>query len=91
MADNQPKFVVSEELAAQAKARMMDQPEMSDTLLKPFSEKQRQYIVKHLYPEISKALVHFISEAVRHNQIDETDGVGGGALPASQAQTREPP
>jgi len=32
--------------------------------------------VKNLYPEISKALIHFISEAKRHNQIVEEDAFG---------------
>lgn len=40
--------------------------EFNDTLLSTFSEAQKAYIVKNLYPEISKALVHFISEAKRH-------------------------
>ena len=42
---------------------------MQDTLLKDFSAGQKQYIVKNLYPELSRALVHFISEAKRHKQI----------------------
>ena len=42
-------------------------PEMNDTLLKIFSKAQKEYIIKHLYPELSKALVHFISEAKRCN------------------------
>ena len=45
--------------------------EYSDTLLANFSLAQKEYIVKHLYPELVKALVHFISEAKRHNQIVE--------------------
>ena len=46
-------------------------PEYADTLLANFSLAQKEYIVKHLYPELVKALVHFISEAKRHNQIVE--------------------
>ena len=48
-------------------------PEFSDSLLKSFSDAQKAYIVKNLYPEIGKALVHFISEAKRHNQIQEDE------------------
>ena len=48
---------------------------MRDTLLKNFSKAQKEYIVQNLYPEISKALIHFISEAKRHNQIVENDGL----------------
>lgn len=40
---------------------------MNDTLLVSFSKAQKEYIIKHLYPEISKALIHFISEAKRCN------------------------
>lgn len=43
-----------------------------DALLESFSAKQRSYIVENLYPDLKKALVHFISEAKRHNQIEET-------------------
>lgn len=49
-------------------------PEYADTLLANFSLAQKEYIVKHLYPELVKALVHFISEAKRHNQIIEREG-----------------
>ena len=49
-------------------------PEYADTLLANFSLAQKEYIVKHLYPELVKALVHFISEAKRHNQIVERAG-----------------
>lgn len=40
---------------------------LQDSILKSFSTAQKEYIIKHLYPEISKALIHFISEAKRHN------------------------
>lgn len=46
---------------------------MQDHLLKQFSASQREYIIKNLYPELKKALIHFISEAKRHEQIDEGD------------------
>ena len=36
---------------------------LQDSLLASFSFSQKQYIIEHLYPEISKAFVHFISEA----------------------------
>ena len=45
--------------------------QMQDTLLTSFSYAQKEYIIKYLYPEISKALVHFICEAKRLNQITE--------------------
>ena len=50
---------------------------MKDSLLATFTKSQKQYIIKHLYPEINKALIHFISEAKRCNQIEEhsTPGV----------------
>ena len=44
---------------------------VQDSLLAEFTEPQRDYIVDKLYPELKKALVHFISEAKRFNQIDE--------------------
>ena len=44
---------------------------MDDTILKGFTLPQKQYIVNHLYPTISKTLVHFIGEAKRMNQIHE--------------------
>ena len=50
--------------------------EMSDTLLQNFSKAQKQYIIKHIYPEIGKALIHFISEAKRRHQIIEPDAFG---------------
>ena len=49
---------------------------MSDTLLKSFSHAQKLYIIRHIYPELSKALIHFISEAKRHNEIDEPNSFG---------------
>ena len=62
-------------------------PEFSDSLLTSFSHAQKEYIVKHLYPEISKALLHFISEAKRHNQIEESASLfgerGAGASPGA--------
>ena len=45
-------------------------------MLTNFSLAQKEYIVKHLYPEIAKALIHFISEAKRHNEIDEPNAFG---------------
>jgi hypothetical protein len=36
-----------------------------------FSLAQKKYIVTHIYPSISKALVHFIGEAKRLDQIEE--------------------
>ena len=44
-----------------------DPLEFKDSLLASFTRVQKQYIVKHLYPELNKALVHFISEATRYN------------------------
>ena len=64
-------------------------PEMNDTLLKSFSKAQKEYIIKHLYPELSKALVHFISEAKRRNQIDEKNTFGES--PASPRQLQQIP
>ena len=55
---------------------MGEVPEMHDSLLKSFSRAQKEYIVKHLYPELTKALIHFISEAKRHNQIVEPNAFG---------------
>ena len=49
---------------------------MNDILLKSFSEAQKLYIIRHIYPELSKALIHFISEAKRHNQINEPNAFG---------------
>ena len=40
-----------------------------DTLLASFSYSQKEYIIEHLYPEVSKALVHFVGEASRLNAI----------------------
>ena len=45
--------------------------QMEDTLLASFSYAQKEYIIEHLYPELSKALVHFIAEAKRLNTIRE--------------------
>lgn len=59
-----------------ANAGLAVPPEFSDSLLKSFSDAQKSYIVKNLYPEIGKALVHFISEAKRHNQISEDEPFG---------------
>lgn len=66
-----------------------EMPEMNDTLLKSFSKAQKEYIIKHLYPELSKALVHFISEAKRHNQIDEKNTFGES--PPSPRQLQQIP
>ena len=44
---------------------------MNDHLLTNFSDAQKTYIIEKLYPELKKALVHFVSEAKRFNQIDE--------------------
>ena len=44
---------------------------MNDYLLTNFSDAQKTYIIEKLYPELKKALVHFVSEAKRFNQIDE--------------------
>ena len=51
--------------------------------------------MKNLYPEINKALVHFISEAKRHNQIKEDSVFGGsptraGASPAGPLAQQPP-
>jgi len=39
---------------------------MRDFLLQQFSAAQKEYVIKNLYPELTKALIHFISEAKRH-------------------------
>ena len=44
---------------------------LNDHILSQFSIAQKEYIVEKLYPSIEKALVHFISEAMRHNEIVE--------------------
>lgn len=45
---------------------------LSDTLLIGFSTSQKRYIIDRLYPTLSKTLVHFIGEAKRFDQIQES-------------------
>lgn len=42
-------------------------PGSDDLILKSFSQPQKNYIIEQLYPEITKALIHFVAEAVRCN------------------------
>lgn len=71
--ENQPKlFGASQSMTGEASelksaASQVELTEMKDSLLQNFSKAQKAYIVKNLYPELSRALVHFISEAKRHN------------------------
>jgi len=67
-----------------------DLPGMSDFLLHSFSAAQKDYIIKHLYPELSKALIHFISEAKRHNQINEENTFGGSPGAKQEQPVRKP-
>ena len=43
--------------------------QMQDSLLASFSVAQKEYIIENLYPDLSRALVHFIAEAKRLNKI----------------------
>ena len=42
-----------------------------DFLLQNFTDAQKDYIIENLYPELTKALIHFVSEAKRCDQIQE--------------------
>ena len=42
-------------------------PGSNDLLLQNFSQSQREYIIDQLYPELRKALIHFVAEATRCN------------------------
>ena len=42
-------------------------PGSNDLLLQSFSQPQREYIIDQLYPELKKALIHFVAEATRCN------------------------
>ena len=64
------------------KQKSEESSEMNDSLLKSFSKAQKEYIIRHIYPELSKALIHFISEAKRHNAIDEPNAFNTDAADA---------
>ena len=42
---------------------------MKDVLLTSFNKAQKEYIIEKLYPDLGKALQHFIGEAMNQNQI----------------------
>ena len=48
-------------------------------MLQNFSDAQKEYIIDNLYPELGKALIHFVSEAKRFEQIQEDRPNFGGA------------
>ena len=70
-------------------ASQVELTEMKDSLLQNFSKAQKAYIIKNLYPELSRAQVHFISEAKRHNQFDELSPVEAASPEKSLMQRKE--
>ena len=77
------------EASGKSAASHVELAEMKDSLLLNFSQAQKAYIIKNLYPELSRALVHFISEAKRHNQIDELAPVEAASPEKTLMQRKE--
>ena len=52
---------------AETAPEVPETPEMRDVLLGNFTKAQKEYIIENLYPDLVKALQHFIGEAMSQN------------------------
>ena len=62
---------------------------MRDSLLDQFTITQREYIIDKIYPDLQRALVHFIAEAKRLNKIIERADLAANNLSEGNKKTKE--